>query len=97
MPLAKAAPAEEISRMKSVAVIGASSDRSRFGNKAVRAFGQKGYTVYAVNPTESIVEGIPTYWSVAELPVRPDLVSVCRSLVHLRFFQIRTVPNGKLP
>jgi len=62
--------------VQSVAVIGASGDRSRFGNKAVRAFLHKGYTVYPVNPTESEIEGLPAYASILDVPVRPGVVSV---------------------
>ncbi len=62
--------------MKNVAIIGASNDRRKFGNKAVRAFHQEGYTVYPINPHESAVEGLTAYTSVSELPVRPELVSV---------------------
>ena len=38
---------------KVVAVIGASSNRSKFGNRAVRAFRQQGYTVVPINPHET--------------------------------------------
>lgn len=62
--------------MKSVAVIGASTDRSKFGNKAVRAYAQQGFTVWPVNPKEPVVEGLPAFASVADVPGRPDLVSV---------------------
>src|SRR5689334_22198844 len=62
--------------MKSVAIIGASNDRNKFGNKAVRAFQAKGYAVYPVNPHESAVEGIAAFRSVLDLPVRPEMVSV---------------------
>src|SRR5689334_21938227 len=62
--------------MKTVAVIGASHDRNKFGNKAVRAYRQQGYTVYPVNPSHSEIEGMPAYRSVADLPVRPELVTV---------------------
>ncbi len=62
--------------MKSVAVIGASTDRSKFGNKAVRAYAQQGFTVWPVNPKEPIVEGLPAFASIADVPARPDLVSV---------------------
>ena len=40
---------------KTVAVIGASSSRFKFGNKALRAFLNQGYTVLAINPNESQV------------------------------------------
>src|SRR5262245_51687257 len=61
--------------MDTVAVIGASSHRSKFGNKAVRAFIQKGYTVFPVNPTETEVEGFKAYGSILDLPARPRIVS----------------------
>jgi predicted CoA-binding protein len=62
--------------MKTVAVIGASTDRSKFGNKAVRAYVQQGYTVWPVNPKEPTVEGLPAFASIADVPGRPNLVSV---------------------
>ena len=62
--------------MKTVAVIGASKNRSKFGNKAVRAFQQQGYTVYPVNPGETEIEGLPAYKSVLDVPERPDMVSL---------------------
>lgn len=62
--------------MKTVAILGASTDRAKFGNKAVRAFQQQGYTVYPVNPKEPEVEGLPAFKSIAEVPVRPQRVSV---------------------
>ena len=62
--------------MKTVAVIGASNDRSKFGNKAVRAFQQTGHKVFPVHPAQSEVEGLPCYKSIREVPERPNLVSV---------------------
>ena len=60
---------------KTVAIIGASNDRAKFGNKAVRAFAQRGYAVYPVNPREKEVEGRTAYPSIKEVPVRPEKVS----------------------
>jgi hypothetical protein len=62
--------------MKSVAIIGASSDQNKFGNKAVRAFQQQGYAVYPVNPKEAEIEGLPAFKSIREVPVRPEMISV---------------------
>jgi len=62
--------------MKTVVVLGASADRSKFGNKAVRAFLQQGYTVYPVNPKETTLEGLTCYPTLAQVPVRPDRISV---------------------
>ena len=62
--------------MKTIAIIGASADRNKFGNKAVRAFAQSGYSVWPVNPKETMIEGLPVYGSLAEVPGRPHLISV---------------------
>ena len=62
--------------MPTVAVIGASSDRSKWGNKSVRAFQKQGYTVYPINPTETVIEGLPVYKSISEVPTRPDKITV---------------------
>jgi predicted CoA-binding protein len=62
--------------MKTVAVIGASNDRRKFGNKAVRAFERQGYEVYPVNPKETEIEGRAAFKSIREVPVRPQMISV---------------------
>jgi predicted CoA-binding protein len=62
--------------MKSVAIIGASKDRNKYGNKAVRAFLQQGYKVYALNPKETEIEGLSVLKSIGDVPERPDMISV---------------------
>jgi predicted CoA-binding protein len=62
--------------VKTIAIIGASSDRHKFGNKAVRAFRRQGYTVFPVNPKESEIEGLPAFKNIRDVPVRPQMVSV---------------------
>ena len=52
----------------SVAIVGASNDRAKFGNKAVRAFQNQGFTVYPVNPKGGEIEGLPAYTSLSEIP-----------------------------
>jgi uncharacterized protein len=58
-----------------VAVIGASSDRSKFGNKAVRAFLHHGDTVVPINPREAEVEGLTAYPSVLDVPGTIDMAT----------------------
>lgn len=60
---------------KTVAVIGASSDRRKFGNRAVRAFRQQGHTVIPINPNETEVEGLKAYGSVLDVPGRIDMAT----------------------
>lgn len=62
--------------MKTIAIIGASKDRRKFGNKAVRAFRQQGYEVFPVHPSEATIEGWKVFPSISEVPVRPEMISV---------------------
>jgi len=60
-----------------VAVVGASADRRKFGNKSVRAHLQGGYDVFPVNPRGGEVEGLPAYASLDAVPVeRLNRISV---------------------
>jgi predicted CoA-binding protein len=61
---------------KTVAVIGASSNRDKFGNKALRAFEHRGYTVIPINPNEREVEGHKTYPTVLDVPGSIDMATV---------------------
>ena len=61
---------------KTVAVIGASSNRKKFGNRALRAYERQGYTVLAINPNEKDVEGHTTYASVLDVPGPIDIATV---------------------
>jgi len=54
--------------MPVIAVIGASNDRRKFGNKAFRAFRKQGYTVVPINLHEAVVEGQAAYQSVLDYP-----------------------------
>ena len=66
----------DIEAVKTVAVIGASNDRNKYGNKALRAFVQHGYTVYPVNPNETKIEGLPAFKTISDIPARPETVTV---------------------
>lgn len=61
---------------RTVAVIGASTDRRKFGNKALRAFAQQGYTVFPINPHEREIEGHTAYASVLDVPGPVDMATV---------------------
>ena len=61
---------------KTVAVIGASSNRLKFGNRALRAFRAEGYDVIAINPHEREVEGVQAYPSVLDVPGVIDMATV---------------------
>jgi uncharacterized protein len=59
-----------------VAIIGASNDRNRYSNKAVRAFVAHGYTVYPVNPNETLIEGIRAYHKLTDIPETVNFASL---------------------
>jgi predicted CoA-binding protein len=60
---------------KVVAVIGASKDRQKFGNRAVRAYRDQGYTVVPINPHEAEIEGLRAYRSILDVPGTVDMAS----------------------
>lgn len=61
---------------QTIAVIGASRNRAKFGNKCVRAFAAEGWEVYPVNPGADEVEGHRAYPSIREVPGELERISV---------------------
>jgi hypothetical protein len=66
---------EPVGMVKTVAIVGASSDRRKFGNKALRAFRHQGHRVVPINPNEREVEGEPCHASVLDVPGPIDMAS----------------------
>ncbi|MGE3803610.1 MAG: CoA-binding protein [Gemmataceae bacterium] len=63
--------------MPSVAILGASTQPHKYGNRAVRAYHAKGYTVYPVNPHAATIEGLKAYPSIRDVPAdHLDLVTL---------------------
>jgi predicted CoA-binding protein len=58
------------------AVVGASRDRSKYGNKVLRAYLQNHREVYPVNPNSKEVEGIEAFPDLASLPQLPHGISM---------------------
>jgi predicted CoA-binding protein len=58
------------------AVVGASSDRAKFGNKVLRAYKAKGFDVHPINPREAEIEGLEAYRDLKSLPQTPRGVSI---------------------
>ncbi|NLS90924.1 MAG: CoA-binding protein [Planctomycetaceae bacterium] len=58
------------------AVVGASEDRSKYGNKVLRVYQQNGLTVYPVNPKAKEIEGLACYPDFASLPEAVHGVSI---------------------
>jgi predicted CoA-binding protein len=67
---------EEFLSGKRFAVVGASQDRSKYGNKVLRVYQQNGYDVVPVNPKADEVEGLQTYPDLSSIPDTIDGVSI---------------------
>ena len=61
---------------QSIAVIGASRDRAKFGNKCVRAYAAEGWEVFPVNPGADEVEGLTAYPTIEAVPGELQRISV---------------------
>jgi predicted CoA-binding protein len=60
-----------------IAIIGASTNRHKFGNKAVRAYLQQGWEVFPIHPRASTIEGRQAFSSIRDVPVAAlDRVSI---------------------
>lgn len=60
----------------SFAVVGASADRAKYGNKVLRCYQQHGMPVVGVHPKLSACEGAAVHPSLAVVPGAPRAVSV---------------------
>ena len=59
-----------------IAVVGASRNRRKFGNKCVRAYQSAGWEVFPVNPHEDEIEGCAVYRRLEDVQVPLDRVSL---------------------
>lgn len=65
---------KEFMDQKRFAVVGATDNPDKYGNRIVKNLRDRGYEVYPVNPKLEEVEGLKCYPSIAEIPVRVDVV-----------------------
>ncbi|HBN77575.1 CoA-binding protein [Rubinisphaera italica] len=64
-------------KRQTVAILGASQNRSKYGNKSVRAHLSEGYEVFPINPKADQIEGLTSYASLSEVPAEQlDRISV---------------------
>jgi len=61
------------------AVVGASTDRNKFGNKVLRCYVQNHKKVYPVNPNATNIEGIECMHHVSDLPKEVKSISIVTS------------------
>lgn len=68
---------DEFLSQRSLAVVGVSRDRKKFGNVIYRTLKEKGYKVFAVNRNADTVEGDSCYHSLGNIPEKVGGVVVC--------------------
>ncbi|MCP4202255.1 MAG: CoA-binding protein [bacterium] len=61
---------------RAIAIVGASANRSKFGNKAVRAYLAEGWTVYPVNRSGGDIEDLEAVPRLSDLKAQLDRISV---------------------
>ncbi|CAN5717168.1 hypothetical protein BH11PLA1_BH11PLA1_11350 [soil metagenome] len=71
-----------------VAIIGASNDRSKFGNRALRAYRRAGHDAIPVNPALTVVEGVPCV---------PDVAAIDGPIDRVLFYVPPAVGKALLP
>ena len=59
-----------------IALVGASNDKSKFGNRIYRDLRSKGYNVVPINPKEENIEGDKAYTSIQMMEELPDIVNL---------------------
>ncbi|WP_094547904.1 CoA-binding protein [Petroclostridium xylanilyticum] len=67
---------EELLKMKTWAVVGATENQEKYGYKIYQKLKSRGYKVYPVNPNYSEVEGDKCYSNLSELPEVPDVIDM---------------------
>ena len=59
-----------------IAVVGATDNRSKYGSIIYRDLKAKGFAVYPVNTRRSNVDGDPAYPTLGDLPQPPTIVNI---------------------
>jgi predicted CoA-binding protein len=69
-------PIQQFFSSPAYAVIGASNNRSKYGNKVLRCYMQHHYTVYPINPNEPVIEGLTALATLTDLPNHVQSISI---------------------
>ncbi len=65
---------KEFMEHKKFAVIGATDNPEKYGNRIVKNLMKRGYEVFPVNPRLKEIEGLTCYATLADVPVKVDVV-----------------------
>ena len=64
----------EFMAQKAFAVVGATDNLEKYGNQIFKNLKSRGYEVYPVNPKLKELDGVKCYPSLADIPVKVDVV-----------------------
>ena len=67
---------QEMLKFKTWAVVGASTNKEKYGYRLYKKLKDHGYRVYPVNPGYDTIEGDKCYHSLSELPEKPDVIDM---------------------
>jgi predicted CoA-binding protein len=59
---------------KYIAVVGASNNPEKYGNKIVKTLMDKGFAVWPINLKEEVIEGLKVFKSLNDLDRKPDMI-----------------------
>ena len=65
---------KEFMSQKKFAVVGATDNPEKYGNRIVKNLKSRGYEVFPVNPKLKELEGLTCYSALADIPVKVDVV-----------------------
>jgi predicted CoA-binding protein len=65
---------KEFMGQKKFAVVGATDNPQKYGNRIVKNLKNRGYEVYPVNPKLKELEGLACYANLKDIPVKVDVV-----------------------
>ncbi len=90
-----------------VALIGATNDSTKFGNKIYKNLKSKGIVVWGVNPKATTIDGDPAYHDLRSLPEKPSIlnfvvppklgIEVARLGIELGFDHFWMQPGAESP
>lgn len=73
---------KEFFKLPAFVVVGASTEKAKFGNKVLRAYQSKGFKVTPINKKVDVIEGIPCEESLTSYSAKhPDVAKVGVSIV----------------
>ncbi len=87
---------QQFLRSSAFAVVGASSNREKFGNKVLRCYMKHHKTVYPIHPLETEIEGLKCLKTISELPDTVESISIITPPSLTEKIVDQTIAQGKI-